>query len=209
MQTQSPLPPERVTLVPMDQDIPGVATLAVLKNWTRNFLMRDNPELGRTGNVCPFTSFGARLDTLRFGVSDAGVGEEAKIRAQLRDALDQFDAIPYPKEMGAYRAILIAFPRCSDSDGTETMKRAQQNMRFTGFLRARMLGVFHDAADEAGLWNKDFRPLRAPLPIIAIRSLVAADAAFVLRHPVLAPAYLFNYPFAGPRELAKVAMRKA
>ena len=56
-----------------------------------------------------------------------------------------------------------------------------------------MIGVFHANAQEPGLWNKDFRPLRAPIPLVVIRSLVVADFAFVLRHPLLAPAY-FQLP---------------
>ena len=32
---------------------------AVIRRWTREFLMSDHPELGRDGNVCPFTAFDA------------------------------------------------------------------------------------------------------------------------------------------------------
>jgi hypothetical protein len=199
---------DRLKLVPWGVDAAGDGAMSALKEWTGNFLMRDNPQLGRVGNVCPFTSFGARHDTLRFGVSDARPGEEKRIRAELMDALDQFDAIPHSRQTGIFRAILIHFPHCGAAEGVATMQRAQRGLRLTGFLRARMLGVFYSDAEEPGLWNPDFRPLRAPIPIIAIRSLVAADAAFVLRHPVLAPAYLFNYPLAGPKELAKVATRR-
>ena len=49
----------------------GGDTVAIIRRWTRDFLMSDHPELGRDGNVCPFTAFGARIDTLRFGASDA------------------------------------------------------------------------------------------------------------------------------------------
>jgi hypothetical protein len=197
-----------VALSPLNEDRPQDAALATLKTWTRNFLMSDHPELGRDGNVCPFTSFGARIDTLRFGVSEAKPEEYERVRAELLRAFSQFEDIPHPAKMGAYRAILIAFPNCLSDEGVKTLARAQKSLRLTSFMRARMIGVFYPEAPEPGLWNKDFRPLRAPLPVVAIRSLVAADAAFVVRHPLLAASYLYNFPLAGPRLLAE-QIRKA
>ena len=89
------------------------------------------------------------------------------------------------------------------------LSRVQKSLRLTSFVRGRMIGVFHANAPEPGLWNKDFRPLRAPLPLVVIRSLVAADFAFVLRHPLLAPTYFYNFPLAGARRLAELTLRKA
>ena len=199
--------PDRVPLSGLQRDAGDDNALAQLVQWTRDFLMSDHPDLGRDGNVCPFTAMGARFDTLRFGVSQARPDDPDLIRRQLRDAFDQFEDIPHPARTGVYRAILIAFPECAND--VATLSRVQKSLRLTSFLRARMIGVFYPDAPEHGLWNKDFRPLRAPLPLVAIRSLVPADAAFVLRHPLLAPAYLYNFPFAGPRELAALRLRKA
>jgi hypothetical protein len=188
---------------------PRDAALRTLVDWTRSYLMSDHPDLGRVGNVCPFTSMGARIDTLRFAVSDATSREPERLRQILLDGFEQFDEIPHPRKMGIYRALLIAFPNCDDPDGVKALAKAQQSMRLLSFRRARMIGLLHADADEPGLWNAAFRPLRSPLPIVAIRSLVPADAAFVMRHPVLAPAYLFNYPFEGARELIARTLRRA
>ena len=135
--------------------------------------------------------------------------EAARIRRELLAAFDQFDEIPHPRKMGVYRAVLIAFPNCADEESVKTLSRVQKSLRLTSFVRGRMIGVFHANAPEPGLWNKDFRPLRAPLPLVVIRSLVAADFAFVLRHPLLAPAYFYNFPLDGVRRLAELTMRKA
>ncbi len=200
---------DRITLYSLAQPVAEAPALEELRDWTCNFLMRDHPDLGRAGNVCPFTAFGARIDTLRFGVSDARPSEAARIRRELLGAFTQFDEMPHPEKMGVYRAILIAFPNCLSEDGVAALSRTQKSLRLTSFLRRRMIGVFYPDAPEPGLWNSAFRPLRAPLPIIAIRSLVAADAAFVMRHPLLAPTYLCNFPLTGPKELAALRLRKA
>jgi hypothetical protein len=185
------------------------AALRTLVAWTRAFLMRDHDELGRDGNVCPFTSMGARIDTLRYAVSDATSAEPERIRQELANGFEQFDEILHPKKMGVYRALMIAYPECDSPEGVKALAKAQRSMRLTSFLRARMIGFLHPGANEPGLWNPMFRPLRSPLPIVAIRSLVTADAAFVLRHPALAPAYLLNYPFEGPRALLARTLRRA
>ncbi len=48
-----------------------------------------------------------------------------------------------------------------------------------------MIGFMHATNDAPGLWNQDFRPLRAPLPVLAIRHLVEQDAPFAARHKLL------------------------
>ena len=149
------------------------------------------------------------IDTLRFGASDAKARDADRIRRELLAAFEQFDEIPHPENMGVYRAVLIAFPNCADEEGVKTLSRVQKSLRLTSFVSGRMIGVFHANAREPGLWNKDFRALRAPLPLVAIRPLVAADFAFVLRHPLLAPAYFCNFPLAGARRLAELTMRKS
>jgi hypothetical protein len=182
--------------------------LGDMTNWTRSFLMRDNAELGRDGNVCPFTSMGARMDTLRFGASDAGAPDAERIRSEILEIFGQFDEIPHPRKMGIYRAIMIAYPNCSDANGIETLSAVQKSLRFLSFRKTRMIGVFYPQSDATGLWNPHFRPLRSPLPIIALRTLVIQDAAFVLRHPLLAPAYLLNFPLSGPRQLAERMLQR-
>jgi hypothetical protein len=176
--------------------------LRAVTGWTRSYLMSDHPELGRTGNVCPFTSMGARLDTLRFGVSNATSKDAPRIHTQLLELFEQFDEIPHPRKAETYRAILVGFPNCNEPEGLAALAKAQKSLRLLSFRRARMIGLFHPEADEPGLWNPAFRPLRSPIPVIALRSLVVEDAAFVMRHPLLAPAYLLNFPLAGPRQLA-------
>jgi len=200
---------DRINLVTLDEQIAPNPALERVRLWTRQFLMRENPQLGRAGAVCPFTPLGARMNTLRFGVSARRPEETVAIRRELRDAFDQFEQIEHTKNAGVYRAILIAFPTCAGAEGVAALMRVKKSLHLASFLRARMIGLFYPDAPEEGLWNKDFRPLRAPLPVIAIRSLVAQDAAFVVRHPLLAPAYFYNFPLAGPRELAALRLRKA
>ena len=78
------------------------------------------------------------------------------------------------------------------------------------FWDGLMIGRFHPASEDEGLWNRDFRPMRAPIPLLAVRHLVRNDAPFALRHPVLLASYLCRYAAAAPRHLlANFAKQRA
>ncbi len=192
---------------------PGVqqspdAALVQVGMWVRNYLMSAHPDLGRSGDVCPFTAQAARLDTIRLGASDLGAGQDVEIEKTIRDCFRQFEAIPCKRTMRQFRTVIVGFPNCDSEEGRETLRRVHAKLKFFSIFRARMLGLFHGETDAPGLWNKDFRPLRSPLPVMAIRQLVVQDAPFVVRHPLLLPTYLRKFPLGGARRLfAEVAAR--
>ncbi|MFI5010914.1 MAG: DUF6875 domain-containing protein [Hyphomicrobiales bacterium] len=189
---------------------PGRAeAFRVLQQWTRSFLMSAHPELGRTGDVCPFTAQGARVGTLRFGVSEASGRDISRIREEMRGAFEAFEAIAHPRGMGNFRAVIVGFPNCRDEEGLAALAAVQKSMRRLSFRRGRMIGVFHDQTSAPGLWNPEFRPLRSPIPLIAIRALVENDAVFVARHPLLAPTYLRRFRLSGGKRLFSHLLRRA
>ena len=174
--------------------------------WVRDYLMSSHPDLGRSGDVCPFTSQAARLDTIRIGVSHEA--REHVITQIVRDCFRQFEDIPCPQSMRHFRTVIVGFPNCDSIAGHALLARVHRNLKFHSLRRARMLGVFHSETEAPGLWNADFRPLRSPLPIMAIRQLVLNDAPFVVRHPLLLPTYLTSFPLAGTRRLVSQVLAR-
>jgi hypothetical protein len=63
-------------------------------------------------------------------------------------------------------------------------------------------------SDDCGLWNPNFRFLRSPIPLLAIRYLVETDAPFVITNLLLIPTYIAKFPIAGPGHLFKMLTRK-
>jgi hypothetical protein len=86
--------------------------------------------------------------------------------------------------MQHFRTIIVGFPNADDSAGHAALKRLQAQLKLYSFLRGLMIGRFHPQSEDPGLWNPHFRPLRAPLPMLAIRHMVENDAPFALRHQV-------------------------
>lgn len=177
------------------------APLATLLSWVEDYLMRGHADLGRTGAVCPFTRQAARLDTVRLGISNQRATDEDAAFALVRSGFGALDAIPCKAGMQHFRTVIIGFPKCDSPDGIAMLKRVQDRHKFYSLRRNRMIGLMHATSEAPGLWNSDFRPLRAPLPVIAIRHMVEHDAPFAARHPLLLLPYLARFPITGSRRL--------
>lgn len=175
--------------------------IARLLDWVESYLMNSHPDLGRAGAVCPFTRQAAKIDTVRLAISRARAGDEDDAFALIRGAFGALEAIPCKPAMKHFRTVIIGFPDCADQDGIAMLKRIQRRHRFYSLARARMIGMMHAGSEDRGLWNPDFRPLRSPMPVLAVRHLVENDAPFAALHPALMVAYLARFPIKGTQRL--------
>lgn len=181
-------------------EAPG-GPLATLLGWVEGYLMGGHADLGRSGAVCPFTRQAAKLDTVRLAVSPAGPEDEASAFALIRAGFAELEAIPAKAAMAHFRTVIIGFPACASEDGIAMLRRVQDRHKFYSLSRNRMIGLMHAQSDAPGLWNPDFRPLRSPYPVLAIRHMVEHDAPFAARHPLLLLPYLARFPLAGLKRL--------
>ncbi len=176
-------------------------SLAVLVDWVESYLMSAHADVGRPGAVCPFTRQAARLDTVRLGISTATAADEEVAFAAVNRSFADLDAIPAQATMQHFRTVILGFPDCTDPAGTAMLQRVQKRLKFASLRRFRMIGLMHPDSEAPGLWNPQFRPLRAPFPVIAVRHMVEHDAPFAARHPLLMLPYLARFRMAGARRL--------
>jgi len=203
--------PGRLTLLSMQQLSDGTFASAappdllsayqLIAQWLTSYLMRPHADLGRPGDVCPFTAQALRLDTIRIGVSGAASADAAGARSCMRYCFEQFASLPCPDSMGHFRTIVVGFPGMDDAVGLETLRKVQRRLKIYCLLRGLMIGRFYAGSNDPGLWNPDFRPLRSPIPLLAIRQVVENDAPFALRHPLLIPTYVWKYARSAPKRL--------
>lgn len=179
---------------------------ARIADWMRAFLMRPHPDLGRVGAVCPYTAIAARADLIRIAWSPAR--DEGEIHAQMRTALRTFEALPASRAQRPFRTVIVGFPFCDDEMGKSALKRVQNRLRPESIYRGKMIGLFEPDSEATGLINPDFRPLRSPLPLLAIRTLVDNDAPFVARNPRLAPIYLWKFKATGLRKMIALLLSR-
>lgn len=185
----------------IDSDPEANVPLATLLGWVETYLMREHPDLGRTGAVCPFTRQAARIDTARLAICGAGPDDEERAFALIRGSFGALDAIPCKPAMAHFRTVIIGFPNCAGERGVAMLQGIQKRHKFYSLSRGRMIGLMYEASAAPGLWNRDFRPLRAPLPVLAIRHMVEHDAPFAARHPLLLTPYLAKFRLAGAKRL--------
>lgn len=195
------------TMTDARADAASDAAMATLVGWVESYLMRDHADLGRTGAVCPFTKQASKIDTVRLAISEAGAADEEEAFALIRRSFGELEKIPCKPGMAHFRTVIVGFPNCADAEGIEMLQRVQKRHKFYSLSRFRMIGYMHARNDAPGLWNPDFRPLRAPLPVLAIRHLVEQDAPFAARHPLLMAPYLLKFRLAGAKRL--LAYRRA
>jgi len=190
---------------PMPMPAMGAAALGFCRSiarWVTSYLMTSHPDLGRPGEVCPFTSRAYQLDTIRIGVSFAHSPDGTVIRQTMRDCLRQFASIACDATTTQFRTVIVGFPNLTDQEGVGALRTAQRRLTLRCLWDGLMIGRFHPASEDEGLWNPDFRPMRAPIPLLAVRHLVRNDAPFALRHPALLASYLCRYAAAAPRHLS-------
>jgi len=79
------------------------------------------------------------------------------------------------------KTILIVFPRVTDETAPRLIDGLQAKLKPEFVDDGLMLGQFHSMNNEPGLWNDQFRPLRSPIPLLAIRFMVGGDIPFLKR----------------------------
>jgi len=195
------------------ESIPAIGTdslrlSGLIARWVTSYLMTSHPDLGRAGEVCPFTSRAYRLDTIRIGVSFAASGDKALITKLMRDCLRGLALIPCDDGARQLRTIIVGFPNLTDEDGVLALRAVQRRLALRCLWDGLMIGRFHPDSEDEGLWNPQFKPMRAPIPLLAVRHLVRNDAPFALRHPALLASYLCRYSAAAPQRLLAHARRR-
>jgi hypothetical protein len=127
-------------------------------------------------------------DTVWLTMSEFGPGD----RAAIVEAVDRYrgrflELEPRQGDLAQSKAILIVFPSLSTDDAA-LIDQVQFELKSSFVEEGMMLGEFHEQNESPGLRNPDFRPLRSPIPMLAMRYMVETDLPFL--HRSLYPAAL-------------------
>ncbi|MFF5211827.1 DUF6875 domain-containing protein [Streptosporangium sp. NPDC000396] len=183
-----PADPERYLLAVPDLDaLPAElarygGALRTVADWAGNYLARPHPELGRTGPVCPFVPAALRHETFYLAVQPGLRPDRAQVETAMAFYRDWFAELePRNGPRAQFKTILVLFPDVATSDAPEVIDVTQARLKASFVAGGLMIGQFHPLPPaEGGLWNPDFRPLRSPVPLLAIRHLVPTDLPFLV-----------------------------
>lgn len=161
--------------------------------WARDFLVSAHPDLGRSGPVCPYTQPSLRKGLFYLAsLVDTGTGADVgEVVERLRTWYEDLSS-PLSTSDQELLTILLVLPQMDYTDSTE-LDEVQRKAKARFVADGLMIGQFHPVCDEPGLWNHDFKALRAPVPLLAIRKLVVFDLPFVMDTDTHAESYLERF----------------
>jgi Domain of unknown function (DUF6875) len=174
-------------------DLPGLADMRQIATWAVEFLNAPHEQLGRRGPVCPYTRLS--MDNNCFLLAWAGGEHEIASIASTVEQYRRWYVELIEQAKGAREhllTILVVLPEFNRADAGP-LDALQARLKDAFVHDGLMVGQFHPYCAQGGLWNEDFRPLRAPLPLLAIRRMVASDLPFLLDSASHLAAYLGRF----------------
>lgn len=192
----------------------GDALRAVVA-WAETYLCRPHPDLGRNGPVCPYAQGSLSRRKFYLAVPEAGpraagtvgtIADVADVVAAVEPYRAWFTALAPPDGPEAvFTTILLLLPGLGDR--LEFVDGAQNALKDAFVEEGLMIGEFHDGPpDKPGLWNPLLRPLAGPVPLLAIRHMVATDLPFLWGDPAHRRAYLTRFDGRVPAHLREIVM---
>jgi hypothetical protein len=150
--------------------------------WMENFLARPNPALGRAGPVCPFIRPSLDKKSLWLTAIEGAEPESEAFEELLLGYKDWF--LELPPETGeeeVFKAILILLPDVEEKNYQNIIDGMQKRLKPAFVKQQLMIGQFHARSEEPGVRNSAFRPLKCPVPLLAIRRITPGDIVFMKR----------------------------
>jgi hypothetical protein len=134
--------------------------------------------------------------------ADLEAAEVQSVAASFREFFLELE--PVNGRDAGYKNIVIIFPDMPMSEVERLIDGTKELLKPVYAREGIMIGEFHPLPPQmAGLWNEDFRPLRCPLPMLAIRHMVATDFAFLKERRDFMEAYLMVHGNSVPAALAE------
>jgi hypothetical protein len=168
------------TPIDIDQIQQDLPYLIEIREWVKNFLAQPSSDLGRTGPVCPFIPHALKLNSIQLALIRAKNLEPQQVEEIVLRYRDIFlELEPRDREGGINKAILLIFPDIHLDETPKLIDGVQQKLKPFFVEQGLMLGEFHNRTETPGLHNPNFRPLRSPIPLLAIRFMVESDLPFL------------------------------
>ncbi|MFN6464267.1 MAG: DUF6875 domain-containing protein [Nostoc sp. DedVER02] len=162
--------------IKQSEDLPY---LLEIMDWVKSFLGKPHPDLGRPGPVCPFVPHSLKSNSIRLAVirtKDLYPEQLEEIVGRYRNLFIEMKV--KEQELAINKAFLLIFPDINE-ESYKIIDSVQKKLKTLFVESGLMIGEFHKRNQSPGLHNPNFRPLRSPIPLLAIRFMVEADLPFL------------------------------
>jgi hypothetical protein len=180
--------PEELDLSPADFD-----DLRSIAQWADTYLCNPHADLGRPGPVCPFAKSSIDHRLFLLGLLHLSVDETDEIDRAIglyRDWFTELDGALMSQ--GRYATFVLLLPDV-DRNNPTPLDEIQKRLKDSFVEISLMVGQFHPRCAQPGLWNPHFEVLQSPVPLLAIRNMVASDLPFLISERAHLESYLRVY----------------
>lgn len=161
-------------------------------DWAKDYLCNPHTELGRDGPVCPFVPYSLESCLFFITLQRGRTVTRKDVYTTIMKYRDWFLEIePREGKASRYKTILVLFPDIPAEDAPQIIDATQADLKPEFVAKGLMIGQFHQLPPkDSGLWNPDFRPLKSPVPLLAIRHMVPSDFPFLTKDRRFVLSYL-------------------
>ncbi len=201
-----------LTAEDLQPDAPAAAELDDAREtyaWARSFLVTSNPELGRKGPVCPFARPSMESDLLHIAQVAADPDDPEANRAAVRrygEWILRRQASVRPES--THLVSVVVMVSGLDPIDPGPIEQLQRELKPEFVPQGLMIGEFHPACGTGGIWNPEFRPMRSPRPLLAIRIMMPSDLPFLIGQASYIETYLERYSQAMPSHTRQFLIRR-
>jgi hypothetical protein len=190
----------RGTIALDDVDASDLGVMGEVARWTVDYLCRTHPSLGRSGDVCPYTEVSMREGLLYSAVCHVfDADPRPSMLHVMRHTMKDFESrAPQIGNRAGLKSMLVLFPSIEG----EWVDDVQETLSLEFSARHLMIGEFHAECEKPGLHNAAFRPLRSPVPLLAVRNMMLTDLAFLKASDVKLGHYLQRFGDAALNAIA-------
>lgn len=163
------------------EDVKDTTDVERCEGWLKNYLGEPHPELGRTGEICPFIKTSMRRNRVTHRtypqlkhIDERTLGDVLMYEGmRLSRSLDRENDADFELS-----AVCILFPNLEESS-FDAMHAAHTRSKSLLMRGGIMVSVFYPGYERPALYNPNFHLYQSPYPIAAVRPMAIRDLAFV------------------------------
>jgi uncharacterized protein DUF6875 len=158
--------------------------LRAVADWTKTYVAKPQPDLGRAGPVCPFVPVAWERKTL-------WLAAERSADRSLQDIIQLIEgykrlllaAEPLDGDDADYKSIVVVFADLPAAKAKDFFSGVLQQVSVPSYVRdGLVMGPFYKGNDGTAIYNPNFRPFTSPVPLLLMRRAVITDWKFFLNN---------------------------
>ncbi|NEA53193.1 hypothetical protein G3I60_03150 [Streptomyces sp. SID13666] len=147
--------------------------------WLTDYIATNHPEIGRMGPICPFVAPSRKNRTMEIRIRLVGHSSTPDLVEEIvRSSLHEYLLTSWQGRNPMLRAMVVVLPDLHSED-TELLDKAQERVKDDYVAQGLMVGQFHENCDVRAARNPRFAVSKAPVPVLAIRSIALHDIFFL------------------------------